>query len=376
MNRHDLLFLRSQQKYPSISIFVRTHRAMPQRERDEIAINNAIAEAKELLLKEFTERDVQDILDNLDYVVRSIDHVRLLDGLAIYVNAYVKQIFYLPFAVENRVVINHSFWIKDILRILAKMPRYWVLSLSENATRLFQGVGDTITEIVEPETDEMGISRDGFPLNYVRPEMESDVVRSGGSMAWTTTKENNYFDAHKRVFFEKVDRLLGRFTVVEPLPLIIVGTEHNCHLFKDGVRHGRVVAEVHGDYTHRSYGDIAVAVSAAMQKYLAAEMDKKVLMLQEAQGRLQCASGVKAVWRMAKEGRVHELLVEEDYTVSGRVDAENPLDVLLEVQGSTDVYDDLINQLIEEVLDKRGNVLFCKPGSLKDHQHVAAILRY
>lgn len=53
MNRHDLQFLQSQQKYPSVSIFVSCHKAMPARESDRISVKNLISEAKKRLLEEF-----------------------------------------------------------------------------------------------------------------------------------------------------------------------------------------------------------------------------------------------------------------------------------------------------------------------------------
>jgi hypothetical protein len=378
MNRHDIQFLRSQQKYPSISIFVRTHRAMPEREKDPIAVKNLIQEAKERLLKEFTQREVQDVLDNLDFIARTIDYSQTLDGLAIFVNAYIRQMFYLPLAVENKVIIDDLFEIREIIRLLSKMPRYWVLVLSEKPTRLFQGVGKTLSEVIEPENDVMGVSRDGFPLTYTKPEVEVQGYSMRGNTVRHGHEDSRYFDDHKRVFFGKIDRLLARFTVVEPLPLIVVGVEHNLRLFKDAARHARIAEQILGDYAEAPLKVLEPAVWEAIQKLAAQEVAEKLKELDEATGHLRSAVGIEAVWRTAVEGRIKDLLVEEDYVVSGKINPNNEANLILyDDPKAPGISDDLINHLIDIVIDMGGgHIVFCKPGTLKEQGKIAAILRY
>lgn len=88
------------------------------------------------------------------------------------------------------------------------------------------------------------------------------------------------------------------------------------------------------------------------------------------------ATGIQAVWNAAQEGRVHELLVEQDFTVFGRVDKEDPFNIMITEQKSEGAHD-LVNELIEIVMKKGdGTVTFCPPNSLKNYDHVAAVLRY
>lgn len=382
MNRKDLKFLQSQQVYPSVSIFVRTHRAMPEREKDPIMVKNLVAEAKERLLKEFTERDIKKLLDNLDMLVKSIDYTRSADGLAIFVNEHIKQMFTLPLPLKGRVLIDSTFETRDILGELGRLPRYWVLSLSEKPTRLYHGLGNELTEIIEPENDTLGQSRDGFPLDYIKPDIGEFEFHQGGGPQGSMVGRNShldskYVDDRKKTFFKKVDHLLSRFITADPRPLVVAGTEKNIALFEMGAT-SKIAAKVSGDFTEQPVKTLEKAVSAAMQDYLAQQQVAKIKAFEEAINTGHHAFGLESVWRMAQDGRIRELLVEEGYSVRGRVNPENPENLIIYGKAeSPEVSDDLINLMIDMVMDKGGGqVTICKPGALKDYQQIAAILRY
>lgn len=385
MNRKDLKFLNSQQIYPSVSIFARTHRAMPEREKDPIVIKNLVAEAKERLLKEFPARDVQDVLDNIDFLVKSIDYAKSTDGLAIFVNKHVKQMFSLPLPLKNRVIIADTFETRDILGELERLPRYWVLVLSEKPTRLFYGLADELTEIIEPEVDTLGISRDGFPLDYTKPKIEEYEFHQGGTQGGAQGSmvgrashlDSKYLDDHKKTFFKKVDKLLARFITADPHALFVVGVDKNCALF-DAVTVHQVAAKILGDFAERSNKELVAAVNKTVHDNLDKKQAKKIKEFEEAINKGHHAFGLEQVWRMAHNGRVQELLVEEGYHVPGKINPENSENlVIYDKQGMPGVSDDLVNLLIHMVMEKGdGRITICKKDSLKNYEQIAAILRY
>ncbi|MCL5436261.1 MAG: hypothetical protein M1549_00060 [Candidatus Dependentiae bacterium] len=387
MNRKDLEFLESEQIYPSVSIFVRTHRAMPEREKDPIAVKNMISEAKERLLKEFSAREVKELFDNLDSIAQAIDYAVSADGLAIFVNRQVKQVFTLPLPLKNRVVIDSRFVVRDIFGELQRIPRYWLLSLSEKPTRLFYGSGDDLTEIIEPENDILGISRDGFPLDYTKPKIEEfgfqqGLSRGGNGQEGTAGRDSHldakYLDDHMKTFFKKVDHLLTRFTTPEPLPLLVAGVEKNIALF-EMVTANEIAAKVLGDFSNRSAQDLAAAAQPALHEHLTAARQEKLGAFEEAVNKGKFAFGLHGVWHMAVDGRIHELFVEEGYHAHGEANPQNPENIVIydkEVD-KPELHDDLVNLIINMVIAKGGGrVVMCKKGELKEYGPIAAILRY
>ncbi len=376
MNRKDLKFLESHQKYPSVSILVRTHRTMPACEKDPIVVKNLVSEVKERLAKEFPERDIKKLLENLDSIVNTIDYGHSTDGLAIFVNEDVKFVYSLPFPVENRVAIESTFFVRDILLALNREANYWVLALSETPTRLFYGTGNALSEVVEPVADTLGISRDGFPLDYVKPDIETFEYRGVESMGRNSHLDSQYLDDRKKTFFKTVDELLVRFTAAYKRPLFVVGAEKNIALF-DAITKHKIAGKVHGDFAHKSVRDLEKVIWSEVQKYLDGVSAHKLVELDEAIGKLHHALGIEQVWRMAYEGRIKDLFVEDGYTVAGVIDKEHRERIMLATDPKgPNVTDDLVNLLMEMVLDKGGTITFFKPGMLKNYGQIAAILRY
>lgn len=79
---------------------------------------------------------------------------------------------------------------------------------------------------------------------------------------------------------------------------------------------------------------------------------------------------------MAHEGRGRLLLVEEDFHYPARVDESGLHITLADDPAAPDVMDDTVDDIIEEVLRKQGQVVFVENGKLDQHQRIALILRY
>lgn len=373
MTINDLAFLESQPLYPSVSIFIATHRRMPGRESDPIAVKNALSEVKERLSKEqdLSEEEMKPVLDNLQKLADAIDYDQMRDGLALFANPVMGKMFILPVPVKTKVIIEHAFAVSEVMNIVSRIPHYWALVLGEKPTRLFYGHGDLLTEVIEPENDAMGVSRDGFPLDYIRPEINENEIHMTTHRVWNSPVDSQYFDDHKRKFFTKIEHLLTRFTERDQYPLFVVGTEHDVTLFKDVHAKDDVAKVIPGFYASRGVREIEELVYPAVLEYLDDERHKKIAELAEARGRKQLARGIRDVWEAAKAGRIRELLVEDNYVV-------NKVDDILSADEATSFADDnFVDNVVEEVLSKGdARVTFCKPGELKDHLQIAAILRY
>ena len=68
--------------------------------------------------------------------------------------------------------------------------------------------------------------------------------------------------------------------------------------------------------------------------------------------------------------------MEEDFHYPARLDATGRLLIPAEDVTAPDVIDDAVDEIIETVLNKQGQVVFMENGQLKDYQRIALILRY
>ncbi len=366
MNRHDIPMLRAQESYPSLSIFVRTHRAMPAREQDPITVKNLVREAKERLLKEFSVRELEALFAKLDETVAKIDYARSKDGIAIFVNTDVSKIFRLPVPVESRVIIDKVFALGEVDRIIHRLVQYYLLLLNEKSVRLYSGVGSILHEMQEGE----------FPLSYERPRVEAMQYKVNNEIVRHSPHDSEYFDEHKRQFMRKVDEAYKSVTKDRPLPLIITGADRTMNFFKEVYRQP-VAAEVSGDFELFSIFDLADAIEPATKELWEAKQKAKLADFDKAVGKLQHAFGIRAVWKAAEEGRIKDLLVEEGYTVAGAINKAEPTNIMLAADSTLPgISDDLVDLLVAKVGEQGGSITFVDKSKLSDYEQIAAILRF
>ena len=88
------------------------------------------------------------------------------------------------------------------------------------------------------------------------------------------------------------------------------------------------------------------------------------------------AATVGEAWRKANEGRGKLLLVERDFHQPGRLDASGLLLLPADDPTAQDVIPDAVDEVIETVLNKGGEVVFVENGQLDAYQRIALVLRY
>lgn len=374
MTRKDLLKLENIEEYPSISIFVPTHRNMPEKMQDPIKLKDLVGKATEKLLAEFDKKDVVNLIKNLDNIVSKIDFTTVLNGLAIFVNNNMGEIFNLPFPIEEKVIINKRFAIKQLLNAFHRHPNYWILSLSKKPTRLFKALGSSIEEVIDSK--ELQEKQEGFPfeLNYeVTSDKKWEAVSEGDLSA-------RYFTDLDKHFYNLIDHLLTKHINQEQLPVIVLGLEENKGIFEKITKNkNQIVGYKIGEFNKASYDEILKTASSVMQDYLDQEEKTAINLFKEAIGSKQHAFGIKDVWNVIQEGRARIILIEKDFKALGTLNTENPNNIILQEDMQLPVANaaqDLIDDLVDLAINKKTKIVFVQPNTLKEYGHIAAILRY
>lgn len=361
MNRHDIQVLQQIRGPLSISIMLPTHRTSPDNKQDPIRVSNLVAQASKRLLDEFSRRQVDSVLTRLEKEAAAIDHENNLDGLALFANQDFAHFYRVPFRLQEKVVIGDNFQTRDLVFALNRTPRYWVLSLSEQPTRLYEGSRDTLIEIRE----------EGFPMEHGAAGGASNLP--GG----TGVSRSAYRDEYHRQFFRSVDSTFANFFKDDPLPLAVVGVERYHSFFNEVSGHvDQVVGRVTGSHDKTSAHELGKPVWPEVKKGLAEQRQRYLDELGAAVGAQRSASGLGEAWRFAQEGRVSLLLVEEGYHQPAKLDDSGRHLTLVDDKTPLDVMDDAVDDLIELVLQMGGRVRFVEPGKLDKHNKVAAVLRY
>lgn len=357
ITRHDLKELQSLTKVPALSILLPTHRAFPENKQDPILVKNLVDEAKDRLGQEFSARELEPLFNQLDALVGEINYPHTLDGLALFVSHDFAKSYYLPFPVPARVIIDQTFATRDLVYGMHRTLRYWVLLLSQASTRLLVGTGETLEEIADQT----------FAMQMTGP---------GATTALPYDSDSSYMDDRHRRFFQQVDSAFGTYANDEDLPLIVGGVDRQISFFKEVSQYkGAIVGTLSGNLDRATIYELTPPVWELMQSVRRDQQANALQELADAAGARKVVSTIEEVWRLAHEGRGKRLLVEKNYHVPAVVTDEGNLEIVDQV-GGTEVMDDAIDEIIEAVLAKGGQVVLVEDGSLSDYQRIALILRY
>ncbi|WNZ27213.1 hypothetical protein HJG54_30380 [Leptolyngbya sp. NK1-12] len=357
ITRQDLKQLQSLVKVPALSILLPTHRSFPENKQDPILVKNLIDEAKTRLAEEFSNRELEPLLQRLDALASQIDYPHTLDGLALFVSHDFAKLYYLPFSVPARVVIDQTFATRDLVYGMHRAQRYWVLLVSQASTRLLAGTGETLEEVQDKD----------FPMQMTGPAATAPIPYDADS---------SYVDDRHRRFFQQVDRALATYMQDEPLPLIVGGVTRQISFFREVSGHAQLIAgTLEGNFDKAAVHELVPQVWPIVQSVRQAQQDEALQQLENAMNTRNVVSTLGEAWRLAHEGRGKRLLVEKSYHMAAVLTEDGEFKQVEQV-GGVEVMDDAVDELIEAVLAKGGTVTLMDDGKLAVHQQVALILRY
>lgn len=361
MNRHDVHLVQQIMGYPCVSITLPTHRTAPENRQDPVRVKNLVREAVNRLLDEFPKREIEPLLIRLEKLAESIDYNYLLDGLVLYANHDFSQSFMLPFSIPERVVVDDTFLTRDLVHALNHTTRYWVLSLSEKPTRLYEGVRDNLKEI----------QIEGFPMEHTMP---------GGSKSLPGGKGVNisaYRDEYHRKFFRQVDSALKPFMDADRLPLVVVGVDRYHSFFNEVTKYSdQIIGRITGNHDKTSVHDLSKLVWPLVDENLAKLRQKMLGELEKAVSDRKVATEISDIWQKASSGLGRHLMVEEGFQYPARLDQSGQNLIPADDVTAPDVIDDAVDEIIEFVVQMGGEVTFMQDGQLEKYQRMALILRY
>jgi hypothetical protein len=387
--------LSNQSAYPSVSIlFPLSEEGRPTVNTPEHTLKVLIQETYQRLGKIEDEQALQSIKTKLNAIAKNMNFEEAGKSLGIFVSPEHEEVMSLPFQVDRNVFIGDNFQIRDLVKAKNRLDEYVVLLLSEKKILTLRGAANKLSVIevagMPSDKGDTGfIAGDALDTDEIVPDgIDTSISRDTPSLDAAGDQRAHpdqssiwgvRNDEKTRPFMVRVDNALGKYLTDEGLRVVLVGVERTLgHYKKFSKYNDKVLGEVHGNYDYAPAQDIAELTWPVVQQKL--EEEKATLMKElEEIGREFYVAGITAVWRAAFEGRIRTLLVEENYQVRALAQDEGYsllLDVPEDSNGSDKVMEDAVDDLIELVMSRAGQIVFVNDGELEKHQQVAAICRY
>ncbi|WP_276370925.1 hypothetical protein [Chryseolinea sp. H1M3-3] len=371
MNLSDIKQLLTEKGNPCITITVPTHRYSRERMQDPIAVRKAIDHAKDLLNNSAWPKQVgMQLQEKLDTLSEKIDYLRLQEGMAIFVSPNVSRILLLPFEVKEKVMLGKNFEIRDLFYFAQFLKPYYLLAVSKKRVPLFKCQGWDLQEI----------RNDDFPkqyseeYEYARPSITNDS--SSGLKSYERDK-SILQETRQIAFIKQVDEAIDKY-IKGDVPLLVAGVEEQLANFEHVTHHREnVIGKIRGNYEYDALHPLSELAWSKMKEYIRSSQKETLQKLQEAFGKNLATDGIRDVWKAANEGKGLTLLVEKDYQEAAYKDPGNDTRIYLSPPaGNYEIISDAVDDLIEIVNEKGGEIVIVENGELEKNGRVAMLLRY
>lgn len=346
---------------PSVSLIVPFEPKMSSKSDLEYRLNLLTDKVRKELLKTYPAERAKPVIEKLENRIRSLDYSTYKKSIALFVSPVFEKTFYLDIPVEEKLIIDESFEIRDLVYSKKEIHKYLVLVVSSERGRIY--LGNTVQFIRL-----LSVSAD-HDVTYSHEDLGRAARASNPSEKREVLMEK---------FLRHVDSSLGVILKASPLPLFVMGAERTIGHFKKISRYAnRITGFVQGNFDEASDSIIRKAIAPHVADWKKVKQEDLLHQLDAAQGARKLAIGIDEVWHAANRQKGRLLVVEKNYTRA--VHKSNNGQVIFdkdEINDTPFYIKDAVDDIIEKVLQYGGDVEFVDAGLLKNYSQVALIRYY
>jgi Bacterial archaeo-eukaryotic release factor family 3 len=376
--REELQSLVGKQNGHCISIYLPTPRAGAETCQDPNRLKNLLREAENLLLAQGLWgakvhellKPAQQLLDQ-EYLWQPQS-----DGLALFPTHDFFRHYSLPLRFPKLAVVTHSFHLKPLLRYFTCDSQFYLLALSQNQVRLFQGSRDGLNEIFPKGmsvslAESLGEEEPEKILQFHPPALTGRIR----SMVFhDQVGEDEVRKYRLRRFFRWIDASLHDLLRGEHAPLVLAGAEHLHPIYRSVNTYPHTAIEgIHGDPERVPLEELHKEAWTIVQPYYQRARRDAEELYWELTGTGKTTNRVSEAVVAAAHGRIATLFVQVNVESWGSFDPEqNTLTIHADAQPGDE---DLIELTALRTLATGGTVFALPQDQMPDISPVAAIFR-
>ncbi len=317
--------------------------------------------AKRELLQYYPDEQCQLIMQKLRNLIANLDIPVKKKGIAIYISPLFEKVLYLDSPVEETLIVDESFEIRDLLYSAKQDIKFLLLILSGQQSKVFLGDPTALT-----------------PLPSNIPESVYAFVTD------SPERVGNFSDMteHKQIVIDKflhhIDEELGNLINEYHLPVLVLGADRILGQFKKLSKHNASVMDyVDGNYESETIAELTNLIQPCLDALKIRSQKELLDRLEEAAGQHRLVAGIGPVWRDAQSGKGKLLIVEKSYRFAAQHGPEPGI-----IEAANEPYNhfsyirDAVDDAMEKVLAAGGDVEFTEDGVLDRFEHIALIKYY
>lgn len=343
---------------PSISIILPFEPKLHRQTDLEYRLKLAIGKVESELLANYPTDKAMPVLTRLSQLTHKLDFRSTKKSIAIYVSPLMQKLLYLDTALDEKITIDESFEIRDLLYNKKQAEHYLVMLLSAKKMTMYLCNCPELHYIYSFEADNT-------------PLVEKDHAGPVANFSDPGSRKEKLLEK----FLHQMDEQLSELLQQHPLPVFVLGTERVLGHFNKISRNQRsLVDHIHGNYDETGEPELRKVLAPHVKKWKKEKEQNILHLLDIAMNANKLSAGMLEVWKAATEKNCRLLVVEKDYVCPARHGAEPG--IIYEEAAPYDTpffIKDAVDDVMELVLSHGGEVEFVGNGMLRQFNSIALV---
>jgi hypothetical protein len=376
LTRNNLNLLMAVHKGPCVSVFMPMHRSGPETQQDPIRLKNLIREAEErLVTRGISATEARELLESAQKLLQGdLFHQHQSDGLAMFLSPEVFRTYMLPFVFKELVTVTDRFHIRPLLPLLSGDGRYYILALSQNKIRLFQGTHYSVNEVSLADVPKSLAETVRDDDSWKDLQMHSALSGKGKLSAITHGDEVDSKENIRR-YFRRIDRGLHELLRNERAPLVLAGVDYLHPIYKEVNSYPHLMDEgIAGNPERLSAGELHELTWTIVKPYFQKAQQEAVNRYKEFASSGKASNRIRKIIPAAYHGRIELLFVIPDLQQWGTFDPGTDEIHLHKNEKTGD--EDLLEFAAIQTLLNGGTVYMVGAEKMPESDPLAAVFRY
>ena len=367
---------------PSISIFMQTYRAGRETQQGPVRLRNLLREAEnQLQQRGMRPPDMAAILQPAQELAEdALFWQHQQDGLALYLAAGDFHTYRLPYAVDEQLVIDSTYYFKPVLPFFTNNGRYYILAISQDQVRLFEGTRYSVQQMDLPQGTP-GSLEEALQFDDQEKQLQFHTGTAQGGMRAGMFHGHGQGDEVQK---ERIERYLNLVDAgLKPwynrlqAPFVLAGVDYLLPIYRKVSEYKNVLPEgVTGNPENLRAEELQAQVWPLVEPYFRQELETVIEQYHQLAGSGKAAHDLTEVVPAAYFGRVDSMIVAVDVQVWGEFDAATGVlkRHAAEKQSESDIA--LLDAAAMQTLLNGGGVYGLPLAEMPADSPVAAVFRY
>jgi hypothetical protein len=301
------------------------------------------------------------VIQKLKKIVRNLNFNTFKKSIAIYVSPVFEKVLYLDIPMREKIVVDDSFKIRDLLYAKKEFHRYLVLILSGKWSKVYLGDYSSFVKVKSNVADHIAAFTHDMPervTNFSDPSEQKEILLNR--------------------FIRHTDDGLRFVLQAYPLPVFVMGSTKILGHFEALTKNDKSIAGyIYGNFEDASEKELSSALQPYILDWKKVKTADLMHQIERAADMGKLSAGMNQVWKMANQHRGRLLIVEEKFAFAAEQgESEEIIHPAEEPYNKFSYIKDAVDTVIEKVLEYGGDVEFVENGTLEDYNRIALIQYY